>query len=57
MAEPDPAQLERIAELLDAETLRVPIQRRNPLESAGDAIAALLTTHTEGKVGLVIQKG
>jgi NADPH:quinone reductase len=57
MAEPDPAQLERIAELLDAGTLRVPIQRSYPLESAGDAIAALLTTHTQGKVGLVIEKG
>lgn len=56
MAEPDPAKLERLAELLDAGTLRVPLQKSYPLEQAGDALAALQATHTQGKLGLVIEK-
>jgi NADPH2:quinone reductase len=54
MAEPTPANLKRLAELLDAGTLRVPIQRSYPLEQAGDALHALPTTHTQGKLGLTI---
>ena len=56
MAEPDPAKLERLGKLLDAGTLRVPIQRSYRLEQAGDALAALQATHTQGKLGLVIEK-
>ncbi len=55
MAEPDPAKLERLADLLDAGTLRVPIQRSYPLEQAGDAMAELQTAHTQGKLGVVIK--
>ena len=41
MAEPTPANLERLAELLEAGTLRVPIQRSYQLEQAGEALQAL----------------
>jgi len=54
MAEPTPANLRRLAELLDAGTLRVPIQRSYPLKQAGDALQALPTTHTQGKLSLTI---
>jgi len=54
MAEPTPANLRRLAELLETGTLRVPIQRSYPLEQAGDALQALPTTHTQGKLSLTI---
>lgn len=54
MAEPTPANLQRLAELLEAGTLRVPLQRSYPLERAGEALEALLTTHTQGKLGVAI---
>jgi NADPH:quinone reductase-like Zn-dependent oxidoreductase len=54
MAEPKPANLRRLAELLDAGTLRVPIERSYPFEHAGDALQALRTTHTRGKLGLTV---
>jgi NADPH:quinone reductase len=54
VAEPTPANLQRLAELLDAGTLRVPIQRSYGLEQAGDALQALPTTHTQGKLGLIL---
>jgi NADPH:quinone reductase len=54
MAEATPANLQRLAELLDDGTLRVPIQRRYPLEQAGEALQALPATHTQGKLGLTI---
>ena len=47
MAQPTPANLERLAELLDSGKLRVPIQRSHPLERAGEALQALTTTHTQ----------
>jgi NADPH:quinone reductase len=56
MAEPKPELLARLADAIDAGTLRVPIQRSYPLEQAGDALAALQATHTQGKLGLVIEK-
>ena len=34
--------------------LRVPIQRAYPLEKAGEALQALPTTHTQGKLGITI---
>ena len=55
MAEPTPSNLERLAELLDAGTLRVHIQRRYPFERAGEALDALPATHTQGKIGLTIR--
>jgi NADPH:quinone reductase-like Zn-dependent oxidoreductase len=54
MAAPDPAALDRLAELLDAGTIRVPIQRSYGLEQAGEALAALPTTHTQGKLAITI---
>lgn len=52
MARPTPENLERMAQLLDAGAVRVPIQRSYGLEHAGDALQALGTTHTQGKLGI-----
>jgi NADPH2:quinone reductase len=54
MAEPTPANLQRLAELLDIGTLRVPIERSYRLEQAGEALQALSTSHTRGKLSLAI---
>jgi len=54
MAEPTPANLQRLAGLLDAGTLRVPIQRSYRLEQAGEALGALSATHTQGKISVTI---
>jgi NADPH:quinone reductase len=54
MAQPTPDNLQRLAELLDAGTLRVEIQRSYPLEQAGEALQALQATHTRGKLGLTV---
>jgi NADPH2:quinone reductase len=54
MAEPTPANLQRLAALLDSGALRVPIQRSYRLDKAREALQALATTHTQGKLGLTI---
>ena len=54
MAVSSPANLQRLGELLADGTLRVPIQRAYPLEQAGEALQALPTTHTQGKLGITI---
>jgi NADPH:quinone reductase-like Zn-dependent oxidoreductase len=54
MAEPTPANLQRLAELLETDRLRVPIQRSYALEQAGEALQALPTTHTQGKLSVTI---
>lgn len=54
MAEPTPANLRRLAELLDNGTLRIPIQRNYRLVQAGEALQALPTTHTQGKLSVTI---
>jgi NADPH:quinone reductase-like Zn-dependent oxidoreductase len=54
MARPTPANLRRLAELLDEGALRVPIQRSYSLERAGEALGALPASHTQGKLGLTI---
>lgn len=54
MAEPTPANLQRLAELLDDGALRVPIQRSYQLEQADEALQALPTIHTRGKISLTI---
>jgi NADPH:quinone reductase len=54
MAEPTPANLQRLTGLLDDGTLRVPLQRSYRLEEAGEALQALPTTHTQGKLGITI---
>ncbi len=54
MAVPSPDNLKRLAELLEAGTLRVPIQRSFSLEQSGEALQALLSSHTQGKLSLTI---
>jgi NADPH:quinone reductase-like Zn-dependent oxidoreductase len=54
MAQPTPANLQRLAGLLDAGALRVPIQRSYPLEQAAEALHALPTTHTRGKLAVTV---
>jgi NADPH:quinone reductase-like Zn-dependent oxidoreductase len=53
-AQPTPANLERLAKLLDDGTLRVPIQRSYGFEQAGEALEALPATHTRGKLSVSI---
>ena len=48
------ANLERLAQLLDAGTLRVHIQDTFPLEQAGTALEALPGTHTQGKLAITL---
>lgn len=54
MAEPTPANLQRLASLLDTGTLRVSLQRSYRLDQAAEALQALPTTHTRGKLSLTI---
>jgi NADPH:quinone reductase len=54
MAVSSPTNLQRLGELLAADTLRVPIQRAYTLEQAGEALQALPTAHTQGKLGITI---
>jgi NADPH:quinone reductase len=55
MAAPTPENLERLARLLADGTLRVPIQATYELAQAPDALTALGTTHTRGKLAIHIQ--
>jgi NADPH:quinone reductase len=52
MAEPTAPNLQRLAELLGDRALRVYIQGSYTLEEAAEALGALATTHTQGKLGL-----
>jgi NADPH:quinone reductase len=52
MAAPTPENLDRLARLLADGTLRVPIQATHELAQAPDALAALPTTHTRGKLAI-----
>jgi len=54
MAMPTTENLERLARLLDAGTLKVRIQHTYPLDHAVAALNALATTHTQGKIALQI---
>ena len=54
MAEPTPPNLQRLAEHLDDGTLRVHIQRSYALEEAAEALGALQSTHTQGKLSLSV---
>jgi NADPH:quinone reductase-like Zn-dependent oxidoreductase len=53
-AVPSPENLQRLGGLLESGTLRVPIQRTYPLEQAGEALQALPTTHTQGKLAVSV---
>ena len=48
-AVPTPENLQRLARLLEARTLWVPVQRIYELEQAGEGLRALATEHTQGK--------
>jgi NADPH2:quinone reductase len=52
MAMSTTSNLERVAQLLEAGALRVPIQRSYPLEQAGTALEDQATTHTQGKLAI-----
>jgi NADPH:quinone reductase-like Zn-dependent oxidoreductase len=54
MAVPSPENLERLGKLLDAGTLRVPIQSIYGLDRAGEALRAFGTAHTQGKLGIQV---
>lgn len=54
MAAPSPVNVERLAQLLAAGALRVAVQRSFPLEQAAEALRALTTAHTRGKLGMTL---
>ena len=54
MAQPTTANLERVAQLLETGALRVPVQETYELDRAPDALQALATTHTQGKLAIRI---
>ena len=54
LAIPSPENLGRLAQLLEAGTLKVPIQHTYELDRAGEALQALATTHTQGKLAIKI---
>jgi len=54
MAEPTPANLQRLASLLDTGALRVSLQRSYRLDQADEALQTLPTTHTRGKLSVTI---
>jgi NADPH2:quinone reductase len=55
MAAPTPENLERLARLLADGTLRVHVQATYELAQAPDALSALGTTHTQGKLAIHIK--
>jgi NADPH2:quinone reductase len=55
MAAPTPENLERLARLLADGALRVHVQATYELEEAPDALTALATTHTQGKLAVSVQ--
>jgi NADPH:quinone reductase-like Zn-dependent oxidoreductase len=55
MAAPTPENLQRLACLLADGTLRVPIHAIYELAQAPEALAALGTTHTQGKLAIRVQ--
>jgi Zinc-binding dehydrogenase len=52
MAVPTPDILERLGRLLEAGTLRVPLQNTYGLDQAGEGLRALGTAHTQGKLAI-----
>jgi NADPH2:quinone reductase len=55
MAAPTPENLDRLARLLADGTLRVHVQATYQLAQAADALTALPTSHTQGKLAIHIQ--
>jgi NADPH:quinone reductase len=54
MAQPTTANLDRLAQHLDAGVLKVPIQATYELDRAPEALQALATSHTQGKLAVRI---
>jgi NADPH:quinone reductase-like Zn-dependent oxidoreductase len=54
MAVPTLENLERLGQLLDAGTVRIPIQGTYGLGQAGEALRAFGTAHTQGKLGIQV---
>jgi NADPH:quinone reductase-like Zn-dependent oxidoreductase len=54
MAQPTTANLDRVAQLLDSGTLKVPVQATYELDRAAEALQTLATTHTQGKLAIRI---
>jgi len=54
MAMPTQENLERLGSLLEAGTLRVPIQSTHSLDQAGEALRALGAEHTQGKYAIQV---
>jgi len=55
IAAPTPENLDRLAGLLADGTLRVPVQATYELAQAPDALTALATSHTQGKLAIRIR--
>ena len=55
MAAPTTENLDRVAQLLDSGTLKVPVQATYPLAQAPEALAALTSGHTQGKVAIELR--
>jgi NADPH:quinone reductase-like Zn-dependent oxidoreductase len=54
MAEPTTENLDRVAQLLDSGALKVPVQETYELDRAPEALQALGSTHTQGKLAIRI---
>jgi NADPH:quinone reductase len=54
MSSANPTNLPRLAQLLAAGKLRVPIRRTYRLEQAGEALGALAAEHTQGKLAITV---
>jgi NADPH:quinone reductase len=52
MAQPTTENLDRVAQLLDSGTLKVPVQATYELDRAPEALQALGTSHTQGKLAI-----
>jgi NADPH:quinone reductase len=52
MAQPTTANLDRVAQLLDSGSLKVPVQATYELDRAAEALQALGATHTQGKLAI-----
>jgi NADPH:quinone reductase len=57
MGSSDPGAVGRLAELLEAGHLRVPIQRTYALQDAGAALSDLTGSHTQGKIAVTMNRG
>lgn len=54
IAQPTTENLDRVAQLLDSGTLKVPVQATYELDRAAEALQAIGTTHTQGKLAIRI---